>query len=170
MLTEEPERNLLVLVEEPSNSDDLPPDGTAAIRKGEIVSLVPQSRLERLAPILDHPEGFGGLLPTHHHLTWLHDAGLLCGDLFQCGTELWVVEGDGADHPDIAGHDVRGVPRAAHPHLEDAERHRLVRERYERERRERLEVRDPLALPVHEQEVRQQPSVLLAELRLGDGL
>ena len=57
----------------------------------------------------------------------------------------------------------------AHPHLEHAERHRLVREPQVRERAQRLEVRDLLlALRVDQHQERQQVLVLLGELLLRD--
>ena len=59
-----------------------------------------------------------------------------------------MVERDRRDHGDVARDEVRRVPRAAHAHLEDAERDRLVGEPEVGERGERLEVGHPLLGPV----------------------
>ena len=79
-----------------------------------------------------------------------------------------MVERDRTDHADVAGDEVRRVPRPAHAHLVDAQPDRPVGEPQVRERRQRLEVRHLLlALRVHEQQEREQVLVLGGELLEG---
>ena len=69
--------------------------------------------------LLDDGLGLGRLLAHDGDLALLDDARLLRRHLGDRGAELGMVERDGADHRDVPGHQVRGVPRPAHADLVD---------------------------------------------------
>ena len=77
-----------------------------------------------------------------------------------------MVQPDRAQDGDVTRDEVRGVPRSAHPHLEDPQPDGLVREPQEGQRGERLEVGHRPDGGVHAFEVGQQALVLLPELLL----
>ncbi len=89
---------------------------------------------------------FDWLLGQHHERAFHDDARLLGGDLLQTVAEPGlVVHGDRGDDRDGGVGDVRGVPGAAEPHLDDGDVDRGVGEDGERHAREHLEEGQPRA-------------------------
>ena len=169
VLTEHREEQVLVRPADPADPQRLAAQRAQPLLDLEVAMFEPQLRADLRAPRLDHAQRLVILLAADRDVAFLDDARLLPRHLRDRGAELRVIERDRREHGDVAAHQVRGVPRAAHAHLEHAERDRLVREPQVREGAQRLEVRDLLlALGVDQQQVRQQVLVLLGELRLRD--
>ena len=169
VLAERRDEELLVRRVHAFDAELLPPDRRETGRGVPVAPLEQERRLHLLGARLDHVQRVGRLLADHHDLPRLHDARLLGGDLPDGRAELRMVEPDLADHGDVAGDEVRRIPRPAHPDLEHPEPHRLVGEPQERERRHDLEVgRRAVPASVDHLEVRLEVLPLLGELLLGD--
>ena len=170
VLTEQRNEEVVVGGVQAANAERLSSHRLQPVVDLPIAELDPQVGVNFGGMRLQNGEDLGVLLSHDRDPLRLDDPGLLARDVSQRWPQFRdVIHPDRADHGDIGSDQVRRVPGATHPDLEDPEPHGQIGEIQERQGGQRLEVRDGGLRPgVHKIEVGRQPFPLVGELLLRD--